>query len=508
MPADTPTTPHADPAGRLRRALALTTIERYFGLVLNFVTMAAVSRILTPSEIGVAVIGWAILSVPYALRDMGAVDFIIQRRDLTRYDTRTAATVGMLTAIMLVGAILGVAPWVASAYGDPRLGQFLNVMVFAILTDAVGSPFVGLMRRELEFGRVVFVNLTLAIVTALVTVGFAILGFSYMCIAWAGLLGNACAAFVAIGIKREVWVFRPALGRWRDVVGFGGYYCTMAFMLRLYEAVPYLALGRFMPTAATGYYNRAVQLCQLPEKVILSGIVAVAFPALAAEAREGRELKPSYLRAIEYVTAVQWPGLVLLACLAPTVVRLVYGHQWLDVVPLVQIMAVGSIIGANSVLTYPILYAAGALRHALLATVLSLGPSSLILVLGARYGATALALSMCVAVSLNTFVMMQFIRRHLDFTWREVWMAVRKSLIVLAFSAIGPLTLMWIFDAHAVQPLPVQVLILVLAGLGWLCALRLTAHPFLAELLHVAGVVRNHLPALQKTKKARFSPDS
>jgi O-antigen/teichoic acid export membrane protein len=505
MPADTPTTPHADPAGRLRRALALTTMERYFGLILNFVTMAAVSRILTPSEIGVAVIGWAILSVPYALRDMGTMDFIIQRRDLTPHDTRTAATVGILTATTLVAAIFGITPFVVSAYGDPRLGQFLNVMVFAILTDAFGSPLVGLMRRQLEFGRVALVNLTLAIVTALVTVGFAILGFSYMCVAWAGLLGNACAAFVAICIKREVWVFRPALKRWRDIVGFGGYYCTMAFMLRLYEAVPYLALGRFMPTATTGYYNRAVQLCQLPEKVILSGIVAVAFPALAAEAREGRELKPAYLRAIEYVTAVQWPGLILLACLAPTVVALVYGHQWLDVVPLVQIMAVGSIIGANSVLTYPILYAAGALRHALLATVLSLGPSSLILVLGARYGATALALSMCAAISLNTFVMMQFIRRNLDFTWHEVWMAVRKSVVVLAFSAIGPLLVMWIYDAHAVQPLPAQALILALAGLGWLCALHLTAHPFLAELSHLMSVVRSRFPALLKTRKARFS---
>lgn len=507
MPADTPTTPHADPAGRLRRALALTTMERYFGLVLNFATMAAVSRILTPSEIGVAVIGWAILSVPYALRDMGTMDFIIQRRDLTPYDTRTAATVGILTAVALVAVILGISPWIVSAYGDPRLGQFLNVMVFAILTDAVGSPLVGLMRRELEFGRVVFVNLTLAIVTASVTVGFAVLGFSYMCVAWAGLLGNASAAFVALCIKREVWVFRPALKHWRDIVGFGGYYCTMAFMLRLYEAVPYLALGRFMPPAATGYYNRAVQLCQLPEKVILSGIVAVAFPALAAEAREGRELKPSYLRAIEYVTAVQWPGLVLLACLAPTVVTLIYGHQWLDVVPLVQIMAIASIIGANSVLNYPILYAVGALRHALLATVLSLGPSSLVLVLAARYGATALALSMCATVSFNTFVMMQFIRRHLDFTWLEVWMAVRKSVVVLALSAVGPLALMWIFDAHAVQPLPVQILILALAGLGWFCGLHLTAHPFLAEISHVANAVKRRLPALLRTKKARFSPD-
>ncbi|NJO32459.1 MAG: hypothetical protein HC869_04335 [Rhodospirillales bacterium] len=103
--------------------------------------------------------------------------------------------------------------------------------------------------------------------------------------------------------------------------------------------------------------------------------------------------------------------------------------------------------------------------------------------------------------------MMQFIRRHLDFTWLEVWMAVRKSVVVLALSAIGPLALMWVYDAHTVQPLLAQILILVLAALGWFCGLRVTAHPFLAEISHVANVVRNRLPALLGTKKARFSPD-
>ena len=36
----------------LRKALLLTTAERYVGLLLNFGTLAVISRILTPAEVG------------------------------------------------------------------------------------------------------------------------------------------------------------------------------------------------------------------------------------------------------------------------------------------------------------------------------------------------------------------------------------------------------------------------------------------------------------------------
>ena len=466
----------------LRKALLLTTAERYVGLLLNFGTLAVISRILTPAEVGIAAIGWAILSIPYALRDLGTMDFLIQRPRLTPEETRAAATVGMLAAVVLVVAVEASAPAIARLYGDPRIGDFLAVMALAVLTDAVANPLVGLMRRDLAFRDVAAVNVTLAVVTAVVTITLAALGLGYMSVAWAGLAGNGAAAMMAVWLRPEPWVYRPRFRDWRLVAGFGSLYSLMAALMRAYEAMPYLALGRHGPADAMGHYSRALQTCQLPEKVVLSGIVSIAFPALAAEAREGRTLKRPYLAAIEIVTAVQWPALLLLALLAPRVVAVLFGGQWTEIVPLVQIMALSSMFGAAGMLTYPILYATGRLGQVLLMMALSLPLSALVMLVAAGFGTTALAASLFLTIPFNTYVALRFIKLHVGFSWAELGHALKRSLATSAVAVAGPLAIVAAAGGGLDQPLAVQLLMAVTALGGWFAGLAATGHPLHAEI--------------------------
>ena len=78
-----------------------------------------------------------------------------------------------------------------------------------------------------------------------------------------------------------------------------------------------------------------MMVARLPDSVLLSGPVGVAFPALAAEIRNGANLKEHYLRALGLIAVLYWPAhWIVLALLAYPVVRVVMGQQWLAVVPL------------------------------------------------------------------------------------------------------------------------------------------------------------------------------
>jgi O-antigen/teichoic acid export membrane protein len=52
-----------EPNGVVRRALAMAAGEQYLRLLINFVLIATVSRLLTPSEFGVSVIGTGIMAI-------------------------------------------------------------------------------------------------------------------------------------------------------------------------------------------------------------------------------------------------------------------------------------------------------------------------------------------------------------------------------------------------------------------------------------------------------------
>lgn len=109
--------------------------------------------------------------------------------------------------------------------------------------------------------------------------------------------------------------------------------------------------------------QRAAMPSQFPERVILAGVGAVALPTFSAQARHGRALKTTYLSAMEHVTAVHWPALILLAATADPIVSLLFGPRWHDMVATVQIFALAQSFSSPTPLNYPIQVAVGAICH-------------------------------------------------------------------------------------------------------------------------------------------------
>ena len=78
--------------------------EQYFRMAINFASIAAVSRLLTPTEIGVSVIGTGIVLIAMGLREFATSDFLIQRQEITRDDVRAAFTVVFLLTVLIMVA--------------------------------------------------------------------------------------------------------------------------------------------------------------------------------------------------------------------------------------------------------------------------------------------------------------------------------------------------------------------------------------------------------------------
>ena len=77
----------------VRRALAMATSEQYLRLAINFASLAAISRLLTPTEIGISVIGTGIMTVVLGAREFATSDFLIQRMKVVHDDVRASFTV-------------------------------------------------------------------------------------------------------------------------------------------------------------------------------------------------------------------------------------------------------------------------------------------------------------------------------------------------------------------------------------------------------------------------------
>jgi O-antigen/teichoic acid export membrane protein len=470
--------------------------EQYLRLLINFVLIATVSRLLTPSEFGVSVIGTGIMAIALGLREFATSDFLIQRQEVAREDVRTSFTLAFLLTVLITAAMFAIAPWFGTLYGENGLASFVRIAAVSGLVEAVSLPIRGLLRRDLEFGTLAVVNTASAITTAAVTIVLALAGFSYMSVAWAMLASAITTTVLSFYFRPDLSILRPAFVSWGSVLAFGGYSGASFVINRAYESLPQLVLGQLLPHSAVGLYNRAQTVSDIPDRIVLTSVFSVAFPAFAAEIRSGRSLKEPYLRALGYITVFYWPALILLALLADPVVSLFLGAQWRSVTPLLQVMAIAGLAWFPVLLTSPVLLAVSANRDRVLADLLGRSVSAAILCASASFGIMAMAVTKLVTLPFQMIISFCFVRRHIYFRWSEVAVALWRSAVVMLGSAAGPACVVafsdWAFDLS----IGASVLAMLLAVIGWLTAVLAVQHPVLLEL----GRARDHLSEVLRPK--------
>lgn len=477
----------------VRRALLLSTGERYFSLVINFITVAIVSRILTPAEIGLSVIGVAIIGIAMSLREFASANFLFQQHDLKQVEVRSAFTVMLILTSLIAISLASFAPLIARSYGEIGLVPYLRVISVSLFLDLLAAPILTLLRRDMAFGKVAVINIAGAATSAGITIGLALWGFSTMSFAWAWLSSALVTGALAIALRPHFWIYRPSLVHWRRMLSFGSYNGATVLLYKIHEAVPYLLLGRFLSLDAAALYSRSLMICQLPDKVFLAGAVSVVLPAFSAEARQGRSLRQPYLNALSFITALQWPALIVLSILAYPLVDLLLGSQWHAVAGMVQIISLAMLFSFSFELNYPVMVSMGCIRDIFLRALIVCPVSAIAIATASTISLKAVAWSMIFIVPFQAFVGLQFVRRRIALSWLDIGSALWRSSVVAGTTAAGPLAVVVMAGYGFDMPLKWAFVAIATAAAGWLAGLWATRHPFCKEIYWVLGKLRGSL---------------
>ena len=481
----------------VRRAFLWASVGRYLVMVVNLAATLVIARLLAPAEYGVSVLGAAVFAVAEAIRTLGGGAYLIQKHELAPEVIRASFTISLLATLVLMLVLAVAVGPLTSFFSTPDLEAYLLVAAIGFVTGPFVYPISALMSRDMEFGRLAFVGGVSAVVNAIVGVTFAVLGFSYMSLAWASAASSIIAMVLYFSLWRDWSIFRPIFSGWCSVIAFGAHDSANALLAQIGEAVPYLIFGRALDAGAVGLCQRAALLCFFPERVILAGVGAVALPAFARQRREGQSLKASYLKVIELITAAQWPSLLLLIVLAEPIVRLLLGPRWMDVVPLMRILGAALLFSFPLMLNYPILVALGAIRYLPPVTLVQSTVAIAILAFAALHGLYAVALSTLLIVPFAGLLWLLLVRHFLQFGWLELGTAIWRSAIVTLSSAAGPLVVA-VASGWEIN-VPMSGAAAALSGAGWMGGLWLTRHPLLHEM-------KLGLVALRRRVEAKLAP--
>ena len=470
---------------QLRRALSFSFLDRYASLVVAIASSMIIARLLTPAEIGVWSVTMGMLAYASTVRDLGAGQYLVQKKGLDSEQVRSVWTVQLGMGVFLASLVLLISGPVASFFREPRMRDIMLVVALNYVLNPFGSITYAWLVREMRFDAIAFIRFTSTAVGAIVTVTLAWDGFGPMSLAIGSVATAALMAGLSLPFHPPGMAWLPGLRGIRRVISFGS---TMTSAYVLQTAVtnfPELLLGKLHGLAAAGLYSRSSGLVSMFSRMVIDVLGNVALSWFAQHARKQLPMAAPFLKATSYVSALGWSFCLGIVFLAHPMIRILYGTQWDASVDLARILAAATALSVPVALCGSALLAMGAVGKIFRATAVCSLLTVALATGGAAFGLLTLGWALVVAAGFVTAIWVRLAQQEITFGWKDYGSTLARSGLVALASAIVPAITLSTFGATPKNSLYPLIIGIPGSMLGFVIAVHACNHPLREEMIRI-----------------------
>jgi O-antigen/teichoic acid export membrane protein len=261
--------------------------------------------------------------------------------------------------LVLMVAMMLAAPWIADAYGEPKLALLLMLQALTLPLDSLGLVESVWLSRHMRFGSL---NLASS-VQSFSRFGFQIL----LVLGGAGVYSLVLCHPISIGLKVLAlkrlappipWI-SPDLSRWpRLWIGALGWMFS-AFMTQFSPQVFFLILSFGVSTDWLGIYAWGHGLAGQAAYLLSASLASIFIPAFASMEGEWRRQSWALRRSVRSLGMLLVPACVGLSLVAWDLIELFFSSRWLPAAPVISALALGFIYQPAMHLSMSLLHSQG-----------------------------------------------------------------------------------------------------------------------------------------------------
>ena len=468
-------------AAQVRTAVIWRSGSQIGTQIVSWASTLIVIRLLSPHDYGLFAMAQVMLVLLNTMNGYGLASALIREAEVT--EERLRQTLGML--VLLNGGLALVqflaAPLVALWFEQPMVANMLRVQSLLYLAIPFTALSHAIMSRRMDFRRPAQVRLVAAMAGAGTALTGALAGWGVWTLVSAPLVMMVTEA---VGMVRASGApLRPSFrfAGAGHIAGFGGVMTATQLFWFVQSQADVMIAGRVLDPHELGVYTTGLFLAQLLAAKFVPPINEVAYAAYARQPELGAS---ALLATIRLVMLIALPAYAGLAVVAPVLVPVLVGEQWLEIVPLLPILA-----GAMAMMTLQILFAPatnarGVPMAALRINVIGAGVMTAAYFIGSRWGLTGFAWSWVGGMAVLTAATVTLSGRIIGLTLDGLLRALLPPLAAALAMAGG----VWL-ALRGLPPVPHWVALGVAVPLGvalYLGALNIIAPERLAEALNFA----------------------
>jgi O-antigen/teichoic acid export membrane protein len=433
----------------------------FLGKFVVLITTSILARLLAKSDFGLIAIAVVAINYLSVLKDLGLGVALIQHKGDIKEAANTVFTINLIIGLVLSAIIIPLAPLIAIYFRDPHVTSVLRWMGISFIINALGSVHTNWLVRDLDYRRKLIPDLGSPLIKGVVSIGMAYSGYGV----WSLVFGQIAGAIASVVLVWAMLPWRPRLTLDRKIVSrlmkFGASVTVIDIINEITDNIDYVIVGRIFGLVPLSIYTLAYRL---PEMLLIGNLWVmggVVFPAFSTIQDKPNQLRKGFLASVRLVELIAVPICLGLLIAADPIVRVVFGEQWLEAIPVLRVLAIYAWV-------YSLGYHVGGFYKAIgrpdillrlsILTLIMIIPALLI---GARFGLIGVAIGHLVAVLIRRVISLGLATRFVNVTLMNILGELRSSL--LAASVMAPIAFAVSHLTANLNPL-LQLMFIVLSG--------------------------------------------
>lgn len=454
-------------SGSLRQQAAAggkwTALSAVASIVIQLLQLAALGRLLEPSDFGLMAMMMVVIGLATSLADFGVGNYIVQVDVLSRQLFWRLFGLGIGLALILSAVIAVAASWVAEYYQSPILRDLLPWLGLVVIASTTCQIYFAILQRSFKFKIIAVVEIISAFVCMVVAVGFALLGYGVWSLIVGQIAFSTAKTFFYLGGASQFLQTMPAScsGRILDALRFGYYQVGERLLNFAGWNLDKIIIGKLLGERSLGIYSVAFTLMMRPFSVLNPIFTRVSLPIFSQIKNDNFRLRRGYLDMIRTIALISFPVYLGLAIAAPAIVDILMGSKWAEAAPVVSVLCgLGLLFSLGNPIGILIL-AKGRPELAFYLNLVALLVYSIAYYVGSFFGIFGVSISFLIAAGLFLYPLEFYLR------WKLVGMSVNEYFFAMKHHFIGlapPLLLLVYFTFN--NEMPQSHIYQLLSGIG------------------------------------------
>lgn len=326
----------------MNRQISAGVFWNVAGLILNrgasTIFMLFLARLLAPEAFGLVAMASVVFELSSVFIKSGFGTALIRSKSISDIDLDTVFLCNLALSTIAYAILFLGAPFIAAFYSQPELALLIQIMGLSVFINATTVVQTSVLCRSMNFKGQMKANIWGIIVSGILAVAAAWLGYGVWSLVVQMLAGSTVSSLILW--QSSPW--RPRLQfsteSFSRLFHFGRNLLAEGLLAVLYQNSYILVIGRFYSAELTGLYFFAKKLSNMIAQQLTNAVQQATFPALATLQDNNEILLQKYRQILQLMMFIIAPIMALLAALANPLFHFLFSERWLPAVPYMQLL--------------------------------------------------------------------------------------------------------------------------------------------------------------------------